>query len=386
MTTATRIGFTSHAPARPAASPVQEKFAATRRELSASLIERDDEIDLALTALIAREHLLLVGPPGCGKSLLLDSLLRWTEGSKFSILLTKFTTPEEVFGPLSIAALKEDRYRRVTTGRLPEAEMAFIDEVWKASSAILNTMLRILNERAYENDGAFLPVPLRLCVAASNEWPDPETGKELTAMLDRFLFRKSVRPIMSAAGRNRLLWERDHTPRLSTTISGAEIDRAHAEAMALPWTPEAKDALMAILRELAREGIVPGDRRQYKAVGAARAYAYLCGADEVRTEHLEVLASVLWDDPQEQPGKAAKVVARVANPAGMLCNALLMECESILAGADLRNLVQAAEATAKLQEIAKKLKALPGDPRVEKALAYVNGEVKRIRLASIDAI
>src|SRR4051794_742888 len=166
----------------PKIDAIQAKFAATRRELGEALIERDEEIDLALTALIAREHLLLVGPPGCGKSLLLDSLLTWMEGRRFSILLTKFTTPEEVLGPISIAALKEDRYARVTANRLPEADVPFIDEVWKASSAILNTLLRLLNEGVFERDGAWVEAPLRLCVAASNEWPDAEGGKELAAL------------------------------------------------------------------------------------------------------------------------------------------------------------------------------------------------------------
>jgi MoxR-like ATPase len=119
-------------------------------------------------------------------------------GRKFSILLTKFSVPEEVFGPISLAALKEDRFRRVTAGRLPEAHLAFIDEIWKASSAILNTLLRMLNEGVFENDGEFARVPLRLCVAPSNEWPAAETGKELRALLDRFLFRETVRPIVTA--------------------------------------------------------------------------------------------------------------------------------------------------------------------------------------------
>src|SRR5215207_2644360 len=132
------------------AHALHAKFASARQSLSSSLIERDDEIDLALTALLAGEHLLLVGPPGCAKSLLLDSLLSWTGGSKFSILLTKFTTPEELCGPISLSALKADRYVRVTTGKLPEAEFAFLDEIFKASSAILNTMLRILNERTFD--------------------------------------------------------------------------------------------------------------------------------------------------------------------------------------------------------------------------------------------
>src|SRR4051812_37279975 len=120
------------------AEPVRDKFALARRELSAALIEREEEVDLALTALLAGEHLLLVGPPGCGKSLLLDSVLSWTGGTKFNILLTKFTTIEELMGPVSLAGLKDDKYVRITTGKLPEADFAFIDECFKGSSAILN--------------------------------------------------------------------------------------------------------------------------------------------------------------------------------------------------------------------------------------------------------
>ncbi|HZY85530.1 MAG TPA: AAA family ATPase [Gemmataceae bacterium] len=375
--------------AMPAACPVQEKFLAARRELSAALIERDDEIDLVLTALVAQEHVLLVGPPGCAKSLLLDAVMGWMRGRKFTILLTKFSTPEELFGPISVAGLKEDRYRRITAGKLPEADGCFIDEVWKASSAILNTLLRLLNERVFDaGDGGLAPVPLRLCVAASNEWPQQsEGGRELNALFDRFLLRRSVRPILSAAGRQRLLWERDHTPKLSTSITPAEIDQAHADAAALPWADEAKEALEAVLRELAKEGVQPGDRRKFKAVGAAQAFAYLNGSDHVEPEHLEVLAHVLWESPEEQPDKAAGVVARVASPTGMRVNSLLMEVEQILAATDVKQLAQAATAAGKLQEVHKKLSGLKGgDGRVAKAREYVQQQVKRIKLASIEAL
>src|SRR4051812_23359071 len=372
----------------PEACPVQSKFAACRRELSEALIERDSEIDLVLTALVAREHVLLVGPPGCAKSLLLEAVMRWLGGRTFSCLLTKFTAPEELFGPVSVAGLKEDRYRRVTAGRLPEADGCFLDEVFKGSSAVLNTLLRILNERTFDNGGEPVPVPLRLCVAASNEWPQAqENGQELNALFDRFLLRKAVRPILSQAGRKRLLWHRDHAPKLSTSVTPAELDRAHSDALALPWSEEATEAFEQILRELAKEGVRPGDRRQYKAVAACQAFAYLAGASGVEPEHLEVCAHALWDDPEEQPETAAQVVARVANPTGMRVNQLLLECEQVLAGADVTNLAQAATATAKLSEIDKQLAALKGgDGRLERARAYVREQVKRIKLASIEAI
>ena len=229
---------------------VRDKFAAARRELSSALIEREDEVDLALTALIANEHVLLVGPPGCAKSLLLDSLLAWTGGAKFSILLTKFTTVEEVMGPVSLVGLKEDRYVRVITGKLPEADYAFVDEVFKGSSAILNCLLKILNERVYDaGDGAAKAVPLKLCLGASNEWPSPDTGKELTALFDRFTLRKTVNPIRSRTGRARLLWTPDHTPRLSGTITPAEVEQARRSAAALPWSGDLRHSVICIVRE-----------------------------------------------------------------------------------------------------------------------------------------
>lgn len=108
----------------------QDKITAARKSMKGTLIERDEEIDLILTALLCGEHPLLVGPPGTGKSFLVDTMLNFLPGcNKFNILINKFTTPEEVFGPISVQGLKEDKYRRITTGRLPEAHIAFVDEI-----------------------------------------------------------------------------------------------------------------------------------------------------------------------------------------------------------------------------------------------------------------
>jgi MoxR-like ATPase len=356
------------------APTVQQKFSATRRELAAALIERDEEIDLVLVALICQEHPLLVGPPGTAKSLLLDSVMKWAGTARgFSILLTKFSTPEEVFGPVSVTGLKSDRYERITTGKLPEADFAFCDEIFKASSAILNTMLRILNERLYQNgDGTFHKVPLKLCVAASNEWPqDQEGGKELGALFDRFLFRKKVRPVSSRAGRQRLLWAENLTPKLSTTITPEEIDEAHKRASALIFSPEAQAAFGEILDTLNREGIRPGDRRLRKSVMACRAFAWLNGSGRVEPEHLEVLAHTLWDDPQEQPEKVAKVVARIANPIGMKTNDLLIQAEDVVRSS------KPSDQVVKLEKVIEELITLGEEkPRVEAALEHVRGLLK----------
>jgi MoxR-like ATPase len=154
----------------------------------------------------------------------------------------------------------------------------------------------------------------------------------------------------------------------------------------LLWTDQSKEMLETILLELNKEGIQPGDRRQFKAIHVTRAYAWLCGSDRVEPEHLEVLTHVLWNDPVEQPEKVAQVVAKIANPVGMRLNQMLLECEQIISASDLSNLSQAATATKKLQEIDKQLSALPGNGRVEKTRTYVREQIKRIKLASIEAL
>ena len=167
-----------------------------RADLMAQFPERKDVIDGSLAAVLASEHVLLIGPPGTAKSALVRCLAQVFGGSYFERLLTKFSTPEELFGPLSLKALEDDRYERLTEGYLPTAGVAFLDEVFKANSAILNALLTLLNEREFDNGAGRTHTPLISVVAASNEVPVDES---LHAFYDRFLLRVPVQPARQLA-------------------------------------------------------------------------------------------------------------------------------------------------------------------------------------------
>ena len=173
--------------ANPHTMTPQDKLRKIREELQQMFLERAELIDGALAALLSAQHVMIVGPPGTAKSMLADELCRRIEGaSYFQWLLTKFTTPEELFGAVSLKALEADDYRRVTSHKLPEAHIAFLDEVFKASSSILNAILSIINERLFHNGRQVTAVPLLSLFGASNELPEDD---ELLALYDRFLLR-----------------------------------------------------------------------------------------------------------------------------------------------------------------------------------------------------
>ena len=181
------------------------------------LVERDEESRLVVLGMVAQEHVLLLGPPGTAKSALGRRLSKLCGGQFFQRLLTRFTTPEEIFGPLSLRALENDEYRRCTEGFLPTASVAFLDEIFKANSAILNTLLTILNERQFDNGaGSREFCPIRCVVGASNELPETD---DLDALYDRFLLRKSVMPV-SDDGIMRILTMPD--PEFSSCNSSAD--------------------------------------------------------------------------------------------------------------------------------------------------------------------
>lgn len=362
---------------------IQTKFVSTGRELRQCLIERDEEIEAALVALVAKEHCLFVGQPGTAKTLLSDSLADWMSGERFYVLLTKFTTPEELFGPFSLSKLKADVYERLVAGYIPTAHAVVIDEIWKASSAIINTMLRVLNERRFRNGTTEVQCPLQIAIACSNEFPnDDNGGKELTAAFDRFLIRKVVNPIRSSAGLKRLLWTPSIKASLSTSITPAEIDAAAVDAAALQFTPDGVAAFESIVSECRKEGIHPGDRRLRQSVKACRAAAYVAGSVAVAPENLEILAHTLWDDPAEQPRKVGEIVGKIANPQGMAINSLLMEAQEVIGATNAQDLAQAASGTNKLKEIHAKLVKMSG-PKADAAVTYVADELLRIRKEAV---
>src|ERR1043166_3662279 len=165
----------------------QEKLKKIRDELKQTFLERGDLIDGALSALVSSHHVLIIGPPGTAKSMLADELCRRIEGANyFPWLLSRFSTPRQRFGAVSLKALEQDDYRRVTSHKLPDAHIAFLDEIFKANSSILNAILTLINERLFHNGKEITRVPLLTLFGASNELPEDD---ELMALYDRFLVR-----------------------------------------------------------------------------------------------------------------------------------------------------------------------------------------------------
>lgn len=274
-----------------------------REELHQLFLERADLIDGALIALLSGHHLIVVGPPGTAKSMLADELCRRLDGAVyFQWLLTRFTTPEELFGAVSLAGLEADDYRRVTTGKLPEANIAFVDEVFKASSSILNAVLSLMNERIFHNGRTAQAVPLITLFGASNELPE---DTELVALFDRFLLRFVVDYIVEDFRFLKML--QIQPPGKRTTLPLDALRGLQNEAAAVEVPDYIYRSIADLRRELSCQHIVASDRRYQQSVSVLRARAYLCDRHAVNEEDLYFLEHVLWSDPAEREKVTATI-------------------------------------------------------------------------------
>lgn len=299
---------TKAAPKERQAVPVvtlRQQFVQIERDMNATFAEREREIRGLIIAALAGEHVLLLGPAGTAKSALANTFCSAIEQATFfQWLLTRFSTPEELFGPVSLDGLKHDTFRRVTRGKLPEAHVVFLDEIYKANSAVLNSLLTAANERAFDNDGGRHHIPLETIVGASNELPE---GPELAALHDRFLLRYWVTYTKTPDAFKRLLTGTE--PAINARISLADLKAAQAEVQAVKVTDAAVDELFRLRAEVAVEGVVASDRRWRKAVRILKAAAWLDGATEVTPEAFPILAHVLWETT-EQISKLMGIVAK----------------------------------------------------------------------------
>lgn len=282
--------------------------------LNSVFLERRYEIRGLLVAALAGEHMLLLGLPGTGKSALAIAMSAALGGEYFEQLVSKFTVPEELYGPFSIAGLENDKYERKVDGYMPTAEVAFLDEIFKANSAVLNTLLTILNERKFKNGTQTQGCPLKLCIGASNELPNNDEGDCLDALYDRFVMRRWVQPLKSRASKRALL-RMEGAPKVAVRISDAELAEARSAVRNVTLSEASEDALLDLQEVLAAEcGIYMSDRRLRKSKKILRAYAALQGRDVVVPEDLEVLADSLWNKPEERAPVMGQIM-KVSNPA-----------------------------------------------------------------------
>lgn len=285
-------------------------------EITAKLFEREDIVLDMLRALIAGENLLLLGPPGTAKSMLAEQFSKHIDQANlFKWLMNRTTDPSDIVGPYSLKGMENDKFVRVTTGKLPEAHFAFLDEIFKANEPSLNYMLSMLNEGVFYNDGKAVPVNLRLTIGASNEYPEDDT---LEAFYDRFIFRHWVNYIQDP--QNRILMTKaaraaKNTKLLPPTmLTLDEIDTLQEAVHKVDFPDRVGKDFDRLIRALQNEQINISDRRYVKAQLVMMANALLNGRDTVTGDDFKALKNVLWNKDPKELEIVEREVGKYANP------------------------------------------------------------------------
>ena len=277
------------------------EIAKLSKALNEAFVDRGDEIRCCLLALAAREHCVLVGAAGTSKSLLIEKINEAVGLKYFHTLLCKDSKADQLFGPLSINAIKQDVRKRVTTNRLPEADIAFLDEVFKANSTILNNLLTAMNERKFENPN-MQPIPLKTVFGASNELPQE---KVLDALYDRFLIRRWVKSLKKKKSILKLL-KNDGLAKVSIpAIDWRNFELIYEASKKVQNCDKTLDAYYSIVNELG----ITSDRRILKAYRLMKVYAALSGRDKMTRKDLVVLKHVLWNK-KEDITSVAELIAK----------------------------------------------------------------------------
>ncbi len=278
--------------------------------LKRRFVGRDEVIDLIALAVVSGEHLFLHGPPGTAKSALIRRFAGAVQGRYFEYLLTRFSEPNEVFGPIDLVRLREGTVATVTTGMLPEAEFVFLDELFNANSAILNNLLSVLNERVYRRGAEVHSLPLLSLFSASNHLPEDDA---LRALFDRFLIRchvdnlkREAMPRLLAAG-----WEMEEMAGACSNVTAADLRALTRQVYRVDLAGISEryaDAVFKV-RDL---GVAMSDRRAVKVLKLVAASAVLCGRTFASATDLWVLRYV-WDR-EEQIAPLTALIAGILEP------------------------------------------------------------------------
>ena len=279
--------------------------------MNRGIYEKETEIALSLLAALAGESVILLGPPGVAKSMVARQLKTAFSGARsFEYLMSRFSTPDEIFGPVSIQKLKNsDTYERAVDGYLPTADVVFLDEIWKAGPAIQNTLLTVINEKLFRNGNRETHLPLKLLVAASNELP--AKGEGLEALWDRFVIRIESRPIRQEKNFRAMLMEvksEEGGEKNSNAISAEEYQEWTDRISGVGVKDEVLDAIASIRKSLRavnvdegeeRRNIYVSDRRWKNIVRLLRTSAFVHDRPEAAMCDLLPVYHCLWQEPEE---------------------------------------------------------------------------------------